>query len=63
VPQSAQFFGNIVAAQRFAGPNPEGEGGCPTSRKGLADWSAGTSPISGDGTHSEGDTAGGSMAA
>jgi len=59
------FFGGIVAAQRFAGgPNPEGKGWIPNiTPKGLGDWSEkDIAYLLETGQTVDGDTVGGSMA-
>jgi len=59
------FFGGIVAAQRFAGgPNPEGKGWIPNiTAKGLGDWSEkDIAYLLETGQTLDGDTVGGSMA-
>ena len=59
------FFGGIVAAQRFAGgPNPEGKGWIPNiTPKGLGDWSEkDIAYLLETGQTLDGDTVGGSMA-
>jgi mono/diheme cytochrome c family protein len=59
------FFGGIIAAQRFAGgPNPEGKGWIPNiTPKGLGDWSEkDIAYLLETGQTVDGDTVGGSMA-
>ena len=59
------FFGGIIAAQRFAGgPNPEGKGWIPNiTPKGLGDWSEkDIAYLLETGQTLDGDTVGGSMA-